>query len=71
LAGRNRRVVEFGHRHARQALADRLFDVSKVGLLFRRDEGERAADRFGPRGPADAVHVVLRHPWHVEVHDVA
>ena len=65
------RVVEIGHRHARQSLADRLLDRAQIVLFFRSDERERVAVRLRARGTADAVDVVLRHVRHVEVHDVA
>src|SRR5262245_16886179 len=41
-------IVEAWDGHARQPLADRLFDVAEAPLLFRRDERERRAGRFRP-----------------------
>ena len=57
--GRPRRVVEPGNRDARQALADRALDLSKIRLLVGRDEREGVTRQLGARRAADAVDVVL------------
>src|SRR5665647_1813909 len=64
-------VVEVREHDARQTLADRLFNGSEIVLLFRRHEGVRLAGELCPRRAAHAMDVVLGHPRHVEVDDVA
>src|ERR1700690_2816516 len=57
--GRARRVVELGHRDARQSLADRALDLAKIRLLVGSHEGERVALQLRARRAAHAVDVVL------------
>src|SRR5438067_9673782 len=59
-----------GHRRPRHRAAGELFDPAQQVLLVRGCEARRAAAGLGARGPADAVHVVLRHVGQIEIDDV-
>lgn len=65
------RVVEIGKGDARETLADRFFDRSQIVLLVGCHERERITDRFGARGPTDAMDVVVRSLRDIEVHNMA
>ena len=60
------RIADPGHGDAQH-----LLDVLELLDVLGRDEGQRAPFLAGAAGAADAVHVVVGLPGHVEVEDVA
>src|SRR2546430_5825134 len=52
-------------------LAGCPLDIAQVSPLLRAAESNCDARRSGPRGAADAVHILFGHVGQVEVHDMA
>ncbi len=69
--GSARLIVEIRQRHAWKPARDRAFDVAHAGFLIRSDERERRTRHLGAGGSANAVDVVFRLRWHIEIDHVA
>ena len=67
---RRRAIVEVRKGHARDRFPEGSLDAAKVAFVFGRDERDRLAGRFHPRGPPDPMHVVGRDGRHVVVDHV-
>ena len=70
LGLRSRRIVETGHRHARQLSSDCALNLPQVLFFFRRHKRKRFAGLFGPRGPTHAMDIVFGCHRHVKIHHV-
>jgi len=50
--------------------AGQLFDIAKVGSLLLAAQRDRYPGGTGAGGSANAVNIILRHVWQLEVDDV-
>src|SRR5579871_4694546 len=57
--------------HPRNGLSGQLLDRRNRLPVSRADDGDRGARTPRPGGAPDAVNVVVRMMWHVEIEDVA
>ena len=62
--------LEAGQHDLLDRLLQQAFDVAQQAMLVDAHQRHGVARAAGAAGAADAVHVVLRHVWQLEVHHV-